>query len=207
MISVNQCRQLCRSIWCSLPFDAVQHLWLRSYRIAGLLYCVAAENVHQLQVMMNAGARLVTDTGRYEQITPVLSDISHFQSNSGSSSRSSIVAVISCILQWCLDSVSRYSLAFQSASCLPMAETFTVPLTQTKIGGRSFNIAAPAAWNSLHFDHLLYVELTTPSSPAAWNYLHHLQYRTHYTFICTIKLSANDKIRSGLKTHLFNLVS
>ena len=33
------------------------------------LYGVAASNLRRLQVVMNAAARLVTDTGRYEHIT------------------------------------------------------------------------------------------------------------------------------------------
>ena len=36
---------------------------------------VAAGNIHRLQIVMNAAARLVTDTGRYEHITQVLRDI------------------------------------------------------------------------------------------------------------------------------------
>jgi len=38
------------------------------------LYGVAASNLHRLQVVMKAAARLVTDTGKYEHISPVLRD-------------------------------------------------------------------------------------------------------------------------------------
>jgi len=41
------------------------------------LYGVAASNLHRLQVVMNAAAQLVTDTGKYEHVTPVLCDTLH----------------------------------------------------------------------------------------------------------------------------------
>jgi len=39
---------------------------------------VAASNLHRLQVVMNAAARLVTDTGKYEHIKPVFRDTLHW---------------------------------------------------------------------------------------------------------------------------------
>jgi len=42
------------------------------------LYGVAASNLHRLQVVMNAAAQLVTDTGKHEHITPVLRDTLHW---------------------------------------------------------------------------------------------------------------------------------
>jgi len=43
------------------------------------LYCkyLAARNLHRLQAVMNDAARLITHTGRYEHITPVLCDTLH----------------------------------------------------------------------------------------------------------------------------------
>ena len=80
--SFYQLRQL-RSVRRCLPFDARRAL-VTAFISSHLDYCnatlygVAAGNVHRLQVVMNAAARLVTDTGRHEHITPVLRDILHW---------------------------------------------------------------------------------------------------------------------------------
>jgi len=76
-----QLRQL-RSIWRSMPLD-VRRALVSAYISSRMDYCnatlygVAAGNIHRLQIVMNAAARLVTDTIRYEHITPVLRDILH----------------------------------------------------------------------------------------------------------------------------------
>ena len=90
--SFYQLRQL-RSVRRCLPFDARRAL-VTAFISSRLDYCnatlygVAAGNIHRLQVVMNAAARLVTDTGRHEHITPVLRDILQWlQFNSGLSSK------------------------------------------------------------------------------------------------------------------------
>ena len=74
--SLYQLRQL-RSVRRCLPFDAWRAL-VTAFISIRLDYCVAANILRRLQVVMNAAARLVTDTGRYEHITPVLRDTLHW---------------------------------------------------------------------------------------------------------------------------------
>src|SRR5208282_5418787 len=77
-----QLRQL-RSVRRCLPFEA-RHALVTAFISSRLDYCnallygVASCNINRLQMVMNAAARLVTGTGRYEHITPVLRDVLHW---------------------------------------------------------------------------------------------------------------------------------
>jgi hypothetical protein len=88
------------------------------------LYGVAAGNIHRLQIMMNAAARLVTDTDSYEHITPVLRDFLHWLPVKQRIIFKIAVLAFNCIRgywpwlpQWRLHTVGRQSWAFQSVSC------------------------------------------------------------------------------------------
>jgi len=87
--------------------------------------CMAAGNIHRLQIVMNAAARLmVTDTGRYEYITPVLPDILHCAASPTADHLQDCCVRFqvhpwywSWLLQWRLHTVGRHSWTFQCASC------------------------------------------------------------------------------------------
>jgi len=115
------------------------------------LYGVAAGNLHWLQVVMNAAARLVSDTGKYEHITLVLRDI-HWLSVQLRITFKIAVLAVHCVRGTCP--------VYFTDVCVPLAAIHTnlraadrgdlvVPSTKTKIGGRSFRVAAPTVWNSL----------------------------------------------------------
>ena len=128
---------------------------------------------------MNAAARLVTDTGRHERITPVLHDILHWLPV-----QQQIIFKIAVLVFNCIHGTGP---VYFNDVCVPLASIpgrtslraadrgdLLVPATKTKIGGRSFRIAAPTVWNSLPL-HL------------------------HDNII------SERQFKSGLKTHLFNL--
>ena len=181
--SFYQLRQL-RSVRRCLPFDARRAL-VTAFISSRLDYCnatlygVAAGNVHRLQVVMNAAARLVTDTGRHEHITPVLRDILHWLPV-----QQRIIFKIAVLVFNCIRGTGP---VYFNDVCVPLASIpgrtrlraadrgdLLVPATKTKIGGRSFRIAAPTVWNSLPL---------------------HLHDNT----------ISERQFKSGLKTHLFNL--
>ena len=115
---------------------------------------MAAGNVHLLQVVMNTAARLVTDTGRYEHITPVLRNILHWLPV-----QERIICKIAVLAFNCIRDTGP---VYFNDVCTPLADIhgcfslraadrgdLLVPSTKTKIGSRSFRIAAPTVWNSL----------------------------------------------------------
>ena len=181
--SFYQLRQL-RSVQRCLPFDARRAL-VTAFISSRLDYCnatlygVAAGNIHRLQVVMNAAARLVTKTGRYEHITPVLRDLLHWLPV-----QQRIIFKIAVLAFNCIRGTGP---VYFNDVCVPLASIpgrtclraagrgdLLVPATKTMIGGRSFRIAAPTVWNSLPL---------------------HLHDNT----------ISERQFKSGLKTHLFNL--
>ena len=128
---------------------------------------------------MNAAARLVTKTGRYEHITPVLRDLLHWLPV-----QQRIIFKIAVLAFNCIRGTGP---VYFNDVCVPLASIhgrtclraagrgdLLVPATKTMIGGRSFRIAAPTVRNSLPL---------------------HLHDNT----------ISERQFKSGLKTHLFNL--
>jgi len=113
---------------------------------------------------MNAAAWFVTYTGRYEHITPVLSNTLHWQPVPQQ--------IIFYIAMLTFHSVCGTCPAYFKDVCMPLAAMpgrtslraadrgDLVSYTKTKIGSRSFSIAATTVWNS---------RVTTTSS-SQWNY-------------------------------------
>ena len=153
-----QLRQL-RSVKRCLPFEARRAL-VNAFISSRLDYCnatlygVAACNIHRLQAVMNAAARLVTGVGKYEHITPVLRDVLHWLPVS-----KRIIFKIAVLAFNCIRGTGP---AYFNDVCVPLADIpgraslraaergeLFVPSTRTTIGGRSFRVAAPSVWNSL----------------------------------------------------------
>jgi len=130
-------------------------------------------NLHRLQAVMYAAARLVTNTGRYEHI------IHHslWHSTLAIPVQQRIIFKIAVLafhgtcpiylLQRCLHAVSSHTWTHQPASCWSWWPS--VPSTKTKIDGRGFFVATLNVWNSL------------------------------YHFIFTIKLSPKNNLNQGWK--------
>ena len=153
-----QLRQL-RSVRRCLPFEARQAL-VTAFISSRLDYCnailygVAACNLNRLQVVMNAAARLVTGIGKYEHITPLLRDVLHWLPVP-----QRIIFKIAVLAFNCIRGTGP---AYFNDVCIPLADIpgraslraagrgdLSVPSTKTKIGSRSFRVAAPTVWNSL----------------------------------------------------------
>ena len=165
-----------RSIRRSLPLDARRAL-VTAFISSRLDYCnatlygVAAGNIQRLQIVMNAAARLVTDTGRYEHITPVLRDTFYTdcQSNSGSSSRllcSPSIASMVLVLVTSMASAHHW----QTFLGIPICELLIVVILCRQLRRR------------------LAVEVSG---------LQRLLYGTHFPFICTTELSVNNYFDRG----------
>jgi len=103
---------------------------------------------------MNTAVRLVTDTGKDKHITPVLCDTLHWQPVQQWIIFKIAVLAFHCVRNTC-------PVYFKDV-CVPLAaiprrtilraadrDDLLVPSTKTKIGGRSFRVAAPTVWNSL----------------------------------------------------------
>ena len=153
-----QLRQL-RSVRRSLPFEARRAL-VTAFVSSRLDYCnailygVAACNINRLQAVMNSAARLVTGTGKYDHITPVLRDVLHWLPVSQRIIFKIAVIAFDCIRgtgpayfnDVCIPLLNIPGRAgLRSAECGDIRE----PATSTKIGSRSFRVEAPAVWNSL----------------------------------------------------------
>ena len=176
-----QLRQL-RSVRRCLPFEARRAL-VTAFISSRLDYCnailygAATRYTNRLQVVMNAAARLVTGTGRYEHITPVLRDVLHWLPVSQRIIFKIAVLAFNCIRGtgpvYFNDVCTRLA-DIPGRACLRAADRgdLFVPTTKTKIGSRSFRVAAPVVWNSL--PHPL-----------------------HETTL------SRQQLKNGLKTHLF----
>ena len=120
-----QLRQL-RGIRRFLTFDARRALVIAfiSSRLDycnATLYGVAAGNTHRLQVVINAAARLVTETGRYEHFTPVLRDILHWLPV-----RQRIIFKIAVLV---INSIRETGPVYFNDVCMPLADVFLVSLS------------------------------------------------------------------------------
>jgi len=144
-----------------------------------VFYGVTTQVTCRLRMVLNAAARLVVGTGKFDCITPVLRDILHWLpvpqriQFKGASATYDCVhgtgpAYFKDVCTLVIDIADRSNL--RSAQYGDMF----VPRTRTEFGRRSFHMAAPAVWNAL------------PS---------HLR---STTISC-------GQFRAGLKTYLFNL--
>jgi len=153
-----QLRQL-RSVRRCLPFEARRSLVTafianRLDYCNAILYNVAASTIQRLQVVLNAAARLITDLRKYDHVTPFIRDELHWLPVLQRVKFKIAVLAFNCIRgtgpayfnKVCtpLSSIPGYA----STRAAEHGDLF-VPACKTKIGGRSFHIAAPTVWNSL----------------------------------------------------------
>jgi hypothetical protein len=166
-----------RSIRRSLPLDAGRAL-VTAFISSQLDYCcailygVAAGNIHRLQIVMNAAARLVTNTGRYTSTSHQYFAIFYTgcQSNSGSSSRS-------------LCSPSIASVVLVLATSMASAHHW-----QTFLGVPTCKLLIVVTFLCRQLRRRLVVEVSG---------LQRLLYGTHFPFICATELSANGYLDRG----------
>ena len=179
-----QLRQL-RSIRRSLTMEATKTL-VHSLVSSRVDYCnsifYGATNavLRRLQSVLNAAARLITNTRKFDHITPVLRDQLHWLPI-----RQRIIFKIATFVR---NSLHGRGPIYLSRSCIPISVIgarahlrsaarghLTTPRTRTRrFGPRSFRVSGPAVWNSLPED------------------------------IANPELSL-EHFKTGLKTHLFRL--
>jgi hypothetical protein len=179
-----QLRQL-RSIRRSLTMEATKTL-VHSLVSSRVDYCnsifYGATNavLRRLQSVLNAAARLITNTRKFDHITPVLRDQLHWLPI-----RQRIIFKIATFVR---NSLHGRGPIYLSRSCIPISVIgarahlrsaarghLATPRTRTRrFGPRSFRVSGPAVWNSLPED------------------------------IANPELSL-EHFKTGLKTHLFRL--
>lgn len=152
-----QLRQL-RQVRCSLTSDAVKTL-VHAFISSRLDYCnslltgVGDGVLRKLQSVQNAAARLITNTRKFDHITPVLRDLHWLPV------RQRIVFKTAMLVYKCLHGLAP---SYLTEFCRPVSTlpgrrqlrsgttgVLHVPRTRTSIGSRSFAVAGPVTWNSL----------------------------------------------------------
>jgi len=153
-----QLRQL-RSIRRSLPTDARRTLAAtfiasRVDYCNGVLYGISSQVIRQLQMVLNAAARLVIGFGRHKHITPALCEVLYWLSVPQQIQFKIAISAFDCVREHCP--------AYFNNVCIPVAgvsgrahlrsaecHDMLVPSTRTQPGRPSFHVASPAVWNSL----------------------------------------------------------
>ena len=152
-----QLRQL-RHVRRSLTPDAVKTL-IHAFISSRLDYCnslltgVSDGVLRKLQSVQNAAARLITNTRKFDHITPVLRDLHWLPV------RQRIEFKTAMLVYKCLHGLAP---SYLSEFCRPVSSLpgrrqlrsgstgiLHVPRTKTSIGSRSFAVAGPVTWNSL----------------------------------------------------------
>jgi len=152
-----QLRQL-RHVRRSLTLDAVKTL-IHAFISSRLDYCnslltgVSDGVLRKLQSVQNAAARLITNTRKFDHITPVLRDLHWLPV------RQRIEFKTAMLVYKCLHGLAP---SYLSEFCRPVSSLpgrrqlrsgstgiLHVPRTKTSIGSRSFAVAGPVTWNSL----------------------------------------------------------
>jgi hypothetical protein len=152
-----QLRQL-RPVRCSLTPDAATAL-IHAFVRSRLDYCnslltgVCDGVLRKLQSVQNAAARLITNTRKFDHITPVLRDLHWLPV------RQRIVFKTAILVYKCLRGLAP---SYLSEFCRPVSTlpgrpqlrsgttgVLHVPRSRTSIGCRSFVVAGPVIWNSL----------------------------------------------------------
>ena len=120
-----------------------------------LLYGVSAHVTRRLQMVMNAAARLAVGAGKFEHITPVLRDVLHWLPVPQRIQYKIAILAFDC--------TRGAGPAYFRDVCVPVSTIsgraglrsaqrgdLIVPRTRTsKLGPRSFTVAAPVIWNAL----------------------------------------------------------
>ena len=139
-----QLRQL-RSVKRSLTLDSRRALATafaasRIDNCSGVLYGVAKREVQRLQMVLNAAARLVVGTGKFNHVTPILPDFLHWLP-----AQHQINYKIAIPARDCIHGIGP---AYFGDVCSPWTNQpafsyLLIPQTRTKLGERSFRISAP----------------------------------------------------------------
>ena len=119
----------------------------------GLLYQAGEGLLDRLQRVQNAAARLISDTRKYDHVSPVLQALHWLPI------RQRIEFKIATSVYKCLHGLSPIYL---SSACIPVSSLsgrqhlrsaaehkLTVPRARTNVGKRAFSVSGPSVWNSL----------------------------------------------------------
>ena len=116
---------------------------------------MSAKVTRRLQMVLNAAARLVVGTSKYDHITPALHDVLHWLPVPQMTEFKIAVLVFDC--------VCGTGPAYFNDVCVPVSDIaarrflrsaergdlFAPRTRTTKLSRRSFTVAAPVVWNSL----------------------------------------------------------
>ena len=179
---LRQLRSIRRSFTMEASKTLVHTLISRRVDYCNSIFYGATNTVLQrLQSVLNAAARLITNTRKFDHITPVLRDQLHWFPI-----RQRINFKTATFIR---NSLHGRGPSYLSRSCIPISEIaarahlrsaarrhLSTPRTRTRrFGPRSFRVSGPVAWNSLP-DDIKNPELTL------------------------------ERFKTGLKTHLFREV-
>ena len=119
----------------------------------GLLYGLPSCQLEKLQRVQNTAARIVSCTGKYEHITPVLKSLHWLPVASRIKYKLALLVFKirhNLAPQYLGDLIHNHepSRALRSSDM----ELLTVPRTRTLYGDRAFSVAGPKVWNSLPFE-------------------------------------------------------
>jgi len=152
-----QLRQL-RMVRSSLTLEAAKtlvHAFVSSRLdyCNSLLYEIGVGLLTKLQTVQNAAARVVTETRKFDHITPVLRQLHWLAVHQGITFKLAMITFMclrglapSYLADVCItvsSVVGRWQLRSAKSGAL------VVPRTRTTIGRRYFAVAGPATWNSL----------------------------------------------------------
>jgi hypothetical protein len=154
-------RQL-KSIIRSLPNETLQ-LLIHCFITSRIDYCNVAfaglpsTSLNRIQSVMNASARLVCGSRKYDHITPLLRDQLHWLKVPERITYKLCLLVYKCIhgigpAYLCDFIIPVSTIASRQRLRSSKSLNVLVPSTNLRVGERAFRVAAPTAWNNLPYD-------------------------------------------------------
>ena len=135
-------------------------------------------NLNKLQRIQNSLARVITNTSKYQHITPTLKSYTGFQSNKESITNS----VFSHTKHLQINNLHIFTIVFHFRHTLFSTQSsdslvLSIPYVRSSLGKRAFSVIGPRLWNSLYLlipeIRILY-QFSVPSSKHTSSKLHSL---------------------------------
>ena len=128
---------------------------------------ISQTNLNKLQRIQNSLARVITNTSKYQHITPTLKNYTGFLSNRESTTK----PVFSHTKHLQINNLHIFTIVFHSRHILFSTRSsdslvLSIPYVRSSLGKRAFSVIGPRLWNSLPLipeTHLLY-QYSVPDS-------------------------------------------
>ena len=106
--------------------------------------------IHELQLVLNAAARLVVRCSRHTSITPILKEL-HWLPMEQRIQFKTLCMVFKALHKQAPDYITEMLIPYRPSRRLRSSDQhlLTVPRTNLKYGTRAFSVAAPSLWNQL----------------------------------------------------------